>query len=224
MHEIINTFNEPAGSDKSYARLMCWGLFLGQAVENFLGSYLWVRENYLLHLPTRMTLGSILFSKILRTADAAVVETHLASDEDRASGKGRSQVMNLLTIDNNTIASIATIAPNVTNSVISLAIGVGFLYGMLGVSAFVGIACIPLSAPMSTYVAKNIYQCDRAWARHRDARTAAIKEFLLGVKVIKLNAFEDYFRRNIQRLRDVEVVWQRWRYTLGRSCNPLDAR
>ncbi|ORX40310.1 hypothetical protein BD324DRAFT_607321 [Kockovaella imperatae] len=221
MHEIINTFQEPAGSDKSYARLMCWGLFLGQTIEVLLGSYLWVRENYLLHLPTRMTLASILFSKILRTADAAVVETHLASEEDREDGKGRSQVMNLLTIDNNTIASIATIAPNVTNSAISLLIGVAFLYQMLGVSAFVGIACVPLSSPLSTYVAKNIYHCDKAWARHRDARTAAIKEFLLGVKVIKLNAFEDYFRRNIQRLRDIEVVSQRWRFTLGTLFNIL---
>ena len=60
------------------------------------------------------------------------------------------------------------------------------MYQMLGVSAFVGIACVPLAAPLSTYVAKNIYRCDKAWARHRDARTAAIKEFLLGVKVIKV--------------------------------------
>jgi len=33
MYEIINEFDEPAGSDKSYARLMCWGLFFGQTVE-----------------------------------------------------------------------------------------------------------------------------------------------------------------------------------------------
>ena len=33
MYEIINTFNQPYGSDKSYARLMCWGLFFGQTVE-----------------------------------------------------------------------------------------------------------------------------------------------------------------------------------------------
>ena len=112
--------------------------------------------------------------------------------------------MNLLTIDTNTVASLATIAPNVSNSIIScwsifpdigvplikiglvVLIGVGFLYSMLGISAFVGIACVPLSAPVSAYVARNIYRCDKAWARHRDARTAAIKEFLLGIKVIKV--------------------------------------
>jgi len=68
-----------------------------------------------------------------------------------------------------------------------VAIGLGFLYQMLGVSAFIGVAAVPLAAPLSTYVAKNIYRCDKAWARHRDARTAAIKEFLLGVKVIKVS-------------------------------------
>lgn len=33
MHEIIETFKQPPGADKSYAYLMCWGLFLGQAIE-----------------------------------------------------------------------------------------------------------------------------------------------------------------------------------------------
>lgn len=47
------------------------------------------------------------------------METHLSSDADRSTGEGRSQVMNLLTIDTNTVASLATIAPNVTNSMIS---------------------------------------------------------------------------------------------------------
>ena len=41
------------------------------------------------------------------------------SDEDRATGEGRSQVMNLLTIDTNIVASLATIAPGVSNSIIS---------------------------------------------------------------------------------------------------------
>ena len=103
----------------------------------------------------------------------------------------------------------------------SVTIGIGFLYSMLGISAIIGIACIPIAAPMSAYVARNIYRCDKAWAASRDARIAAIKEFLLGIKVIKvrirtliardplitdqLNAFEDYFKRNIERLRDNEV-------------------
>lgn len=79
----------------------------------------------------------------------------------------------------------------------------------------------------------NLAECDRSWARERDARTGAIKEFLAGIKVIKvgrwlqhvlivqLNAFEGYETQRIGALRDVETSWQRWRYTLGTVFNIL---
>ncbi|OCF60910.1 hypothetical protein L486_00554 [Kwoniella mangroviensis CBS 10435] len=222
MHEIIQSFKEPKGSDKSYAHLMCWGLLVGQAVEVLLSSYLYVRENYLLHIPIRMNLSSLLLSKILRTTDAKALEAHNVSPGDKAVGnQGRSQVMNLFTIDTGIVASMATHIWGFGNGMITLFIGVGMLYGMLGVSALVGIACIPLSMPLSYLVSKLIYRCDKEWARARDARTGALKEFLLGIKVIKLNAFEPYFMSRIRRLREEEVSWQRWRYTLGTSFNIL---
>lgn len=62
-------------------------------------------------------------------------------------------------------------------------------------------------------------ECDKGWARARDARTGAIKEFLAGIKVIKLNGFEGYETQRVGSLRDVETVWQRWRYTLGTFFN-----
>lgn len=37
-------------------------------------------------------------------------------------------------------------------------IGASMLYGMLGVSAFVGIACVPLSTPLTWLVAKLTYR------------------------------------------------------------------
>ena len=81
--------------------------------------------------------------------------------------------------------------------------GVVFLYQMFGISAFIGIACVPLSTPLSFYVSRQSYRkrprfpnisplfltpgADRAWARARDARVSAIKEFLLCYKVIKVS-------------------------------------
>ncbi|WWC94460.1 hypothetical protein V866_001306 [Kwoniella sp. B9012] len=222
MHEIIQSFKDPKESDKSYAHLMCWALLVGQAFEVLLSAYLCVRENYLLHIPIRMNLSSLLLSKILRTTDAKALEAHNVTPGDKADGnQGRSQVMNLFTIDTGIVASMATHIWNFGNGIITLFIGVGMLYGMLGVSALVGIACIPLSMPLSYLVSKLIYRCDKEWARARDARTGALKEFLLGIKVIKLNAFEPYFMSRIRRLREDEVSWQRWRYTLGTSFNIL---
>ncbi|RXK39910.1 hypothetical protein M231_02844 [Tremella mesenterica] len=215
-HEIIQSFNQPFGSDKSYAYLMCWLLAAGQAVECN------VRENYLLHLPIRMTLSSLLFSKILRSTDAKAMEAHNVTDDEKSSGsKGRSQVMNLLTIDTGTIASLGTHTWNLTNAIIGLVIGIYFLYSMLGISAFVGILCIPLSTPASYYVARQIYKCDKKLSRATDARTGAFKELLLGIKVIKLNALEPFYKRRITRLRENEIHLQRWRFTLGTLFNVL---
>ena len=76
---------------------------------------------------------------------------------------------------------------------------------MFGWSSLIGIAVIPLSAPLSFYVSKAIYRTDKAWAAARDARTAALKEFFLGFKVIKLNGFEPYFKSRIETLRAQET-------------------
>ena len=66
-------------------------------------------------------------------------------------------------------------------------IGITFLYSMLGVSAFIGIACVPLSAPLSTWLAGRVYKCSKTLAARRDARVAAIKEFLNNYKIIKVS-------------------------------------
>lgn len=218
LFELIKSFG--TSDDKAYPYLLCWGLFLGQAVEVLLSAYLWVRENYVLHNPVRMALSAMLYAKILRSTDAKAMEAqHLTSEEDEKANKGRSQVMNLLTIDVSTISSLATYLWNISNGLIRLVIGFAFMWKMLGPSALVGILCVPLFAPLSAWIAKKIYICDRSYARARDARIGAIKEFLMGIKVIKLNGFEDYERERVGSLRDVETGWQRWRYTLGTFFN-----
>ncbi|WOO83211.1 ATP-dependent bile acid permease [Vanrija pseudolonga] len=218
LREVIGWFG--TGQDTSYAYVMCWGLFLGQALEVMLSGYLWVRENYILHNPVRMTLLAIIYSKILRATDAKAMEAqHLTSEEDRKANKGRSQVMNLLTIDTGTVSSMASYIWSISNGLFRLAIGLYLLFSMVGVSAVVGLSIIPLITPLSVWIAKKIYQCDRSWARARDARTGALKEFLMGIKVIKLNGFEEYELRRIGGLRDIETSWQRWRYTLGTLFN-----
>lgn len=108
-----------------------------------------VRENYMLHIPVRMSISSIvrspistsslhsltyrqqILAKILRTTDAKALEAHNTIDsnsddghvrkgtkEKKTSGaQGRSQVMNLLTIDTNTVASLATHTWGFTNGI-----------------------------------------------------------------------------------------------------------
>ena len=65
--------------------------------------------------------------------------------------------MNLLTIDTGTIASLGTHVWSITNALVNLIIGFWLLYSMLGISAVVGIGCIPLLSSLTTVLAKFIY-------------------------------------------------------------------
>jgi hypothetical protein len=98
-----------------------------------------------------------LFSKILRTTDARALEAK--KDGDQANkNQGRAQVMNLLTIDSGAIASLGIHAWNISNALINLLVGFWLLYSMLGISAIVGIACIPLLSSLTVVLAKFIYR------------------------------------------------------------------
>ncbi|ORX35588.1 hypothetical protein BD324DRAFT_682363 [Kockovaella imperatae] len=221
LYEIINSMDDPTRKTKAYPYLMCWALFLSQTSECFLQAYSWTRENFLLHNPVRFTMASLLFDKILRCSDSKSKEAHNLKEGDRDVRKGKTQVVNLLTIDSSQIGGLATRIWAVSNATISLVFGVYVLYGMLGVSSLVGIAVVPLSSPLSFYVSRACYRTDKAWAQARDARISAIREYLNGVRVIKLNGFESYFQRRIEALRATETTAQRWRFTLGTLFNIL---
>lgn len=65
-----------------------------------------------------MQLTLQLYAKILRSTDAKAMEAQNLSEEDTKAGKGRAQVMNLLTIDTNTVASMATYVWGISNGLI----------------------------------------------------------------------------------------------------------
>lgn len=98
-----------------------------------------------------------LFSKILRTTDARALEAKKDSEEANKN-QGRAQVMNLLTIDTGAIASLGTHAWNISNALINLLVGFWLLYSMLGISAVVGIGCIPILSSLTVVLAKFIYR------------------------------------------------------------------
>lgn len=99
---------------------------------------------------------------------------HLTSEEDQKANKGRAQVMNLLTIDTGTVASMATYIWGISNGIIqceqrwpsyrvytreltAVIIGLVFMYNMLGSSSAVALLCVPMFAPISAWIAKRIY-------------------------------------------------------------------
>jgi len=138
------------------------------------------------------------------------------------------------------------------------------MYRMLGVSAILGMVCFPLSAPGSVYIGKHIYRqssiiggflmmrrlrqgsgeqprckdrCNEGIPAgpqgHQGKQTFGCRASLT---VSQLNAWQAYFRRRIEHLRVIELLyvlcfesvpkvtgfsWLRWRFTLGTIFNLL---
>ncbi|KAG7528989.1 hypothetical protein FFLO_05847 [Filobasidium floriforme] len=207
MHQITLSFELPdRRADMTYAYLMAFGLFFG----SFMGSN--IRENIVNHKAIRVNLRTMLFHKILLIAD---------DQSPDATGSGRAQILNLINVDVGVVASLAKRILTLSNAILMLGLSGGFLYSMFSWSALVAIATIPLMSPLSGFVARLTYKCDKALAEARDARIGAMRELLISVKVIKLNAWEEHHLRRISDLRAKEVRLQRWRYTIGTSFNIL---
>lgn len=94
------------------------------------------RENYLLHMPVKMSLAALvslfklfkahiqLFKKILRVTDVKTIEAHNLTDKQTEEGKGRSQIINLLTIDSGSMAGLSCHLWNASNALIARKCGV----------------------------------------------------------------------------------------------------
>jgi len=90
-------------------------------------------------------------------------------------------------------------------SVMQITFAVFFLWRELGSSCIAGICVIFLSIPLTKKVAKMMGKVQKKLMKKKDARLKVNNEILTGMKVIKLQAWEQPFKRKIQELRSVEL-------------------
>ena len=76
---------------------------------------------------------------------------------------------------------------------------------MLGISAFIGLACLPVSIPITAWLTKLSFKCQKELSQRRDSRISALREIIANYRVIKLNAFEGYFKSRISSARQKEL-------------------
>jgi hypothetical protein len=112
----------------------------------------------------------------------------------------------------------------------TVCLGVLFLYKLLGISAFVGLACLPLSAPVSYWVTKLTYRKSQGQSCLQKVvpktgpkpRTTGWEQSKSFSKISRssryvclhlqcpindtdqLNAYEKHIKAKIQHLRDIE--------------------
>ncbi|XP_043649909.1 ATP-binding cassette sub-family C member Sur isoform X2 [Drosophila teissieri] len=89
-----------------------------------------------------------------------------------------------------------------------IAVVIYLLYVNLGISAVIGsIVCIVIMTPLQFFIGNAMSKNAEVIARYTDERLKKIHDTLVGIKVIKLNAWDEVFLKKIQEARSKELKY-----------------
>ena len=105
-------------------------------------------------------------------------------DEDDFSSK--AQVMTLMTTDVDRVAMFPWQLFTIVDAPIEVVIGTVFLYSLLGVSCFFGLAVTCLFLPLNHLAGKIVVGAQENLMKARDERVSLMNEILGGIRMLKV--------------------------------------
>ncbi|KIM26711.1 hypothetical protein M408DRAFT_330465 [Serendipita vermifera MAFF 305830] len=156
---------------------------------------------------TEPTVGTTTAVNTEGTPEAGDKEKEKSSEEEFSS---KAQVMTLMTTDVDRVADLAWHLFTLVDCPIEIVIGGYFLWTLLGVSAFYGLAASLLFLPINHWASKIVVKAQDDLMSARDERVALMNEVLGGIRMLKFMAWERMFEKRIMKVRDRELSYQ-WR-------------
>ncbi|XP_031636078.1 ATP-binding cassette sub-family C member Sur-like [Contarinia nasturtii] len=115
-------------------------------------------------------------------------------------------ITNLMSEDAINVMSFFYIAHYFWAIPLKIAFCMYLLYQMLGISAIIGsTVCIVTMIPLQFFIGKKMSNNAKLTASNTDERLGRISELLMGIKIIKLNAWETVFTEKIEKSRENEL-------------------
>lgn len=91
-----------------------------------------------------------------------------------------------------------------------------FLYRLLGVSTFAGIALMVVMSPINGLITRRLRVIAKAVMKVKDERINKTNEVVNAIKLVKCNGWEDIFRDGVMKARKAELA-QLTQYILFRT-------
>ncbi|EMD35632.1 hypothetical protein CERSUDRAFT_85569 [Gelatoporia subvermispora B] len=233
---IVYLENDPGRENKGWGWVFCAGLFFSNAITQLITGQLWSLSTTELQVRLRLQLNSILFAKTLVRKDVASssatstpaaesgatpVANGTAETDDQAKKEdeegdfsSKAQIMTLMTTDVDRVSEFAWHLFTLVDSPIEICIGTLFLYHLLGVSCFFGLAVTCLFLPMNHFAGKVVVGAQDNLMKARDERVALMNEILGGIRMLKFMAWERSFEKRVLKIRDRELKFQKLNYTI----------
>lgn len=115
------------------------------------------------------------------------------------------EITNLMSVDAQRFMEIIPYVNSLWSGPFQFALAIYFLYNLIGVSAFVGLAVFAVLIPINIYGGRYMRATQSEQMKAKDKRILFMNEVLQGMKVVKLYAWETPFMAKIKEHRDIEI-------------------
>ncbi|KAH9947499.1 multidrug resistance-associated ABC transporter [Amylocystis lapponica] len=216
---------DPERENRGWGWVYCVGLFASNAVVQLTTGQLWSLSTTTLQVRLRIQLNSILFAKTLVRKDVAssaaaksepepgAAAVPPATDGDEAKKdeedefSSKAQIMTLMTTDVDRVSEFSYHLFTIIDSPIEVVIGTIFLYSLLGVSCFFGLAVTCLFLPLNHFAGKVIVGAQDNLMKARDERVGLMNEILGGIRMLKFMAWERSFEAGYSKSILFSAIW-----------------
>lgn len=170
------------------------GLFVVNCIESLAARH-WFFQSRLLGLKIRSSLCAAIYSKQQRLSSSSKI-THTPGD-----------IVNYVTVDAYRIGEFPYSFHQVWVTILRLCLALLIVYYSMGLAIFATIIVMILLVPGNSPLAKYQHKYQANFLKAQNRRLQTITEALANMKVLKLYAWESYFRNVIEKLRSEEYKW-----------------
>lgn len=150
----------------------------------------------------------------------------------RLSYQGRKnyttgQIVNLMSVDTQRVADLVQNVNNLWSAPIQLTISMVLLYQQLGVAIFAGLGVMLINVPFNAWISIKLRELQHHVMRQKDKRIKLLSEIFNGIKIIKIHAWEEPFKRRTEAIRAKEIkslsqqTWYSAVITFAFTCLPF---
>lgn len=143
--------------------------------------------------------------RVRATLVNAIYRKSLTISSYARRGTTHGEVVNLMAVDAQLFYDLVPYLHTIWSGPLVLIIFMFFLYDIVGVSAFAGLAALVLLVPINGFIASKLKYFHVKQMQKKDERIRTMGEILGGMKVLKLYAWESSFRAAIQKIREKEL-------------------
>ncbi|XP_060531878.1 ATP-binding cassette sub-family C member 10 isoform X2 [Cylas formicarius] len=205
LNRLIN-FIEDKSEDMKWGYVYASGLMATTMISalcdchfNFLISMVGLRM--------RAALVSIIYKKTLST-NAADLNSEFSIGE----------IVNFMSTDTDRIVNSCPSFHSLWSIPFQLAVTLYLLYSQVGMAFFAGVLFTVILIPVNKVIANKIGTLSTKLMEQKDHRVKLITEVLRGIKAIKFYVWEEYFVRQIAKLRTEEIKYLKGRKYLDALC------